>query len=157
MRQCKKNQRTMYYALYNNKTEITDESGFEELESTIGYSNPVMFKASTSTGQSNAEEKPFGTDVSYDRIISSTDKTLPIDENSIIWLKNTPIYNEDGTVNGDSADYKVAAHPLDGLNSLLIAIKKVEKTVTEEIGTEEEIIENGANNEPTDSNEDNGF
>ena len=46
--------------------------------------------------------------------------SLPIDEASLVWVKYLPVYNADGTVNPDSADYEVAAPPLDGLNSLRI-------------------------------------
>lgn len=131
MRNLKKNQRNLYYALYKEDIPIYDENGFEELESKSGYDTPVQFKASLSTGQSDAEESPFGKNVTYDRVISTCDTSLPIDENSLIWVKNKPVYNADGTVNPDSADYEVAAPPLDGLNSLRIAIKKRSKSVVE--------------------------
>ena len=131
MRSLKKNQRAMRYALFDKEIPILNDRGEEELETRAGYKNPVLFRANLSAGQSNAEESPFGKDVSYDRIISTCDMDLPIDENSIIWVKNKPTYNVDGTVNGDSADYEVAAPPLDGLNSLLIAIKKRSKSVVD--------------------------
>lgn len=132
MRGLKKNKRDMYYALYKEDIPIYDESGFEELEGKPGYDKPVPFKASLSTGQSDAEESPFGKDVKYDRVISTCETNLPINENSLVWYKNTPVYNADGTVNPDSADYEVAAPPLDGLNSLRIAIKKRSKSVAED-------------------------
>ena len=132
MRNLKKNERDLYFALYKDDIPIYDENGFEELEGKPGYENPVPFKASLSTGQSDAEESPFGKNVTYDRVISTCDTSLPIDENSLIWVKNTPVYNADGTVNPDSADYDVAAPPLDGLNSLRIAIKKRSKSVVED-------------------------
>lgn len=132
MRDLKKNRRKMYYALYKDDIPILDENGFEELEYKSGYGIPILFYASLSTGQSDAEESPFGKNVSYDRVISTCDTSLPIDENTLIWVKNKPVFNADGTVNGDSADYEVAALPLDGLNSLRIAIKKRIKSVVEE-------------------------
>lgn len=132
MRGLKKNQRPMHYALYDTDIPILDENNFEELETRAGYKTPVLFYASLSTGQSDAEESPFGKNVTYDRVISTCDTSLPIDENSLIWVKNTPVYNADGTVNPDSADYEVAAPPLDGLNSLRIAIKKRSKSVVED-------------------------
>lgn len=152
MRNLKKNKRKMFYALYSDKIPILDEEGNETLDYKSGYEMPVEFKASLSTGKSDAEYTPFGVNVQYDRTISTVDNTLPIDESTIIWIKNQPVYNEDGTVNGDSADYEVAALPLDGLNSLLIAIRKRSKAVqniqvetslsggknTEEIGNMEE-------------------
>lgn len=138
MRSLKKNQRKMHYALYDNEIPIVDENGNEELETRAGYKNPVLFRAHLTAGQSDAEESPFGKDVSYDRIISTCDMDLPIDENSLIWVKSNPTYNDDGTVNGDSADYEVAAPPLDSLNSLLIAIKKRSKSVGDNSSTTEE-------------------
>lgn len=125
MRDCKKNQRKMYYALYKDKIPILDSDGNPTFEYKTGYEEPVEFSACLSTGQSNAEESPFGVNVSYDRIISTSNTLLPINENTVIWVNNEPTYNDDLTVNSDSADYKVAALPLDGLNSLRIAIKKI--------------------------------
>ena len=132
MRNLKKNSRTMYYALYDSEIPIYDEDGNPELETMAGFKEPVQFKASLSTGQSDAEESPFGKNVTYDRVISTCDMSLQIDENSLIWVKSKPVYNADGTVNPDSADYEVAAPPLDGLNSLRIAIKKRSKSVVED-------------------------
>ena len=153
MRDLKKNLRKMHYALYDSEIPIYDENGNEELETRAGYKNPVFFRANLSAGKSNAEESPFGKDVSYDRVISTCDMDLPIDENSLIWVKNKPVFNADGTVNPDSADYEVSAPPLDGLDNLLIAIKRRSKSVVEDSSTTEE-------NEPnTDDNtvEDDGF
>lgn len=153
MRDLKKNLRKMHYALFDKEIPIYDENGNEELETRAGYTNPVLFHANLSAGQSNAEESPFGKDVSYDRVISTCDMDLSIDENSLIWVKNKPVYNADGTINPDSADYEVSAPPLDGLNNLLIAIKRRSKSVVEDSSTTEE-------NEPnTDDStaEDDGF
>ena len=158
VRSLKKNQRSMHYALYSAKVPIVDENGNEEFEYTTGYAKPVEFKANLSAGKSDAESSPFGTDVSYDRIISTTDIKLPIDENSIIWVKNKPLFNDDGTVDGDSADYEVAAPPLDSLNSLLIAIKRREKTSSGSLPIEDN--ENGDNeveSGSSDDAEDDGF
>lgn len=151
MHNCKKNQRTMYYALYSDSVAILDENGNDTFEKESGYSTPVEFKASLSDGKSEAEEQPFGYDVSYDRVISTCDTSLPIDENSIIWIKNTPTYNQDGSVNSDSADYKVASLPLDGLNTLRIAVKKVTKPTAAQTNTTDNSSGNSGNNEPTDS------
>ena len=149
MHNCKKNMREMYYALYTGKTTRTDSNGHHTAEYDLNYSDPVMFKASLSSGNSNAEEKPFGNDASYDRVIFTCDKALPIDENSIIWVKNTPTYNQDGSVNSSSADYKVAALPLDGLNTLRIAIKKVSNAVVEQTNTND--------NQDGNNDDDSGF
>ncbi len=156
MRNLKKNQRPMHYALFDNEIPIYDENGNEELETRAGYKKPVLFYASLSTGQSDAEESPFGKNVSYDRVISTCDTSLPIDENTLIWVKNKPVFNADGTVNPDSADYEVAALPLDGLNSLRIAIKKRTKSIVEDsAGTDENEPDSGDSG--SDNGEDDGF
>ena len=158
MRNLKKNERDLYYALYKEDIPIYDSDGFEELESKSGYDNPISFKASLSTGQSDAEESPFGKNVTYDRVISTCDTSLPIDENSLIWVKNKPVYNADGTVNPDSADYEVAALPLDGLNSLRIAIKKRSKSVVEDSsGVGENVPDSGGSGAESGGEEEDGF
>ena len=158
MRNLKKNSRTMYYSLYDSEIPIYDEDGNPELETMAGYDNPVPFKASLSTGQSDAEESPFGKNVTYDRVISTCNTSLPIDENSLIWVKNTPVYNDDGTVNPDSADYEVAAPPLDGLNSLRIAIKKRSKSADEDSsGVGENAPDSGGSGAESVGEEEDGF
>lgn len=66
-KQLKRNKRKMYYALYDKQMPVGDDV----LECKAGYKKPVAFRASLSTGQSNAQENPFGTSVDYDRIICS--------------------------------------------------------------------------------------
>lgn len=145
------NTRTMFYALYGKKIEIGDE-----FEKRIGYFEPTKFNACLSTGQSNAEESPFGANISYDRVISTVE-SLPIDENSIIWINTKPTYLEDGSVDGSTADYKVAAPPLDGLNSLRIAVKKVSNVTTDNSSDSEDKEPDSGNSGTTDTDTDNGF
>lgn len=145
------NTRTMFYALYGKKIEIGDE-----FEKRIGYFEPVKFNACLSTGQSNAEESPFGANISYDRVISTVE-SLPIDENSIIWINTKPTYLEDGSVDGSTADYKVAAPPLDGLNSLRIAVKKVSNVTSDNSSDSEDEKPDSGNSGATDTDTDNGF
>ena len=158
MRNLKKNSRTMYYSLYDSEIPIYDDDGNLELETMAGFKEPVQFKASLSTGQSDAEESPFGKNVTYDRVISTCDTSLSIDENSLIWVKSNPTYNADGTVNPDSADYEVAAPPLDGLNSLRIAIKKRSKSVVEDSSdVGENVPDSGGGGSEIGSEEEDGF
>ena len=96
----------------------------------------MAFRASLSTGQSNAQENPFGTSVDYDRIICSTDMNLPITETTLLWIGKEPSYLDDGSVDPSSANYKVAAHPLDGMQSLRIAVKLIAQSVVEDMEQE---------------------
>ena len=124
-KQLKRNKRRMYYALYDKQMPVGDDV----LECKAGYKKPVAFRASLSTGQSNAQENPFGTSVDYDRIICST---------TLLWIGKEPLYLDDGSVDPSSANYKVAAHPLDGMQSLRIAVKLITQSVVEDMEQETE-------------------
>ena len=125
MRDLRKNQRKMYYSLY---MEQENDSGFDVLDTVAKYSAPIEFRASLSVGQSDSDDSPFGKDISYDRIISTVNKSLPITETSLIWYETKPVLLEDGSADPSSADYKVAAMPLDGLDGIRIAIKRIAKS-----------------------------
>lgn len=124
MRDLRKNQRKMYYSIYVTQE---NESDFDVLDTVAKYSAPVEFRASLSAGKSDADDSPFGKDISYDRIISTVNKSLPITETSLIWYETEPVLLEDGSADPSSADYKVAAAPLDGLDGIRIAIKRITK------------------------------
>ena len=134
MRDLRRNQRKMYYSLY---IEQENDSEFDTLDTVAKYSKPIEFKASLSVGQSDADDSPFGKDISYDRIISTVNKSLPIKETSLIWYETKPILLEDGTADPSSADYKVAAMPLDGLDGIRIAIKRIAKSNVPKKDTED--------------------
>lgn len=123
MRDLKKNQRELWYALYREKIPIVDESGDETGDYTTGYSPPVSFCANLSPGKGSAQAAVFGTDIDFTRSISTTDMELPITETSLIWYETEPGLLKDGSADPDTADYEVAAPPADGLNELVIALK----------------------------------
>lgn len=141
MRSLKKNQQPLHYATYSEEIKVYkhDENGnieYVEIDgeqcpiefgTVAGYNEPVLFYANISAGKGDAPADVFGSNVDYTRTISTTDMTCPIDELSLIWIENEPQYNADGTVNPDSADYKVAAYPAKSLNNIVIAIKKLPK------------------------------
>ena len=142
MRSLKKNMQKLHYSLYSEEIKVyqRDENGDivyaddgegnlipVEIGVVPGYFDPVLFYANISAGKGSAQEAVFGSDVDYTRTISTTDMSCQIDELSRIWIDNEIKYNDDGTVNPDSADYKVAAYPAKGLDNIVIAIKKLPK------------------------------
>lgn len=141
MRSLKKNKQNIWYSTYADQiTEyyrdddgniIYDEIDGEQIprikNERAGYNNPVSFYANISAGKGTAQEEVFGTDIDFTRTICTTDTSLPIDERSLVWIESEPKYINDGTVDPDSADYKVAAKPAVGLNSLVIALKALPK------------------------------
>lgn len=144
MRDLKRNQRKMYYSLY---VEQGNDSDFDILDTVAKYSAPVEFKASLTAGKSDSDDSPFGKDISYDRIISTVNKDLPITETSLIWYGTEPVLSEDGSADPSSADYKVAAAPLDGLDGIRIAIKRIAKSNVSKDDKKDDVTEDNGNKE----------
>ena len=151
MRDLKRNQRKMYYSLY---VEQGNDSDFDILDTVAKYSAPVEFKASLTAGKSDSDDSPFGKDISYDRIISTVKKDLPITETSLIWYGTEPVLLEDGSANPNSADYKVAAMPLDGLDGIRIAIKKIAKSNVPKNDKKDDVPEYNGNKKDSPDNSD---
>lgn len=141
MRDCKKNQQELYYSTYSDQiTEYyRDSEGniiYDEIDGELiprikceraGYNNPVPFDFETSAGKGTAQTEVFGSDVDFTRTISTTDMSIPIDELSLVWIEHEPEYLSDGTVDPDSADYKVAAKPSKSKTDIVIALKALPK------------------------------
>lgn len=123
MRNLKKNQLDLWYALYKGKVPVKDENGDDTGEDTAQYSPPVHFTASLSAGKGEAQKDIFGVDVDFTRSISTVETSLPIDETSLVWHETKPGLLEDGTADPDTADYTVAAKPAKSLNVLVIPLK----------------------------------
>ena len=151
MRDLKRDQRKMYYSLY---IEQENDSDFDVLDTVAKYSAPVEFKAGLTAGQSDSDDSPFGKDISYDRIISTVKMDLPITETSLIWYETDPILLEDGSANPNSADYKVAAMPLDGLDGIRIAIKKIAKSNVPKNDKKDDVPEYNGNKKDSPDNSD---
>lgn len=141
MRSLKKNMQKLHYSTYAESIPIyeCDENGdiiYIEVDGeripavageVAGYNAPIEWNANISAGKGAAEEAVFGKDIDFTRSISTTDTKIPIDELALFWTDSEVGYREDGTVDPDSADYKVAAPLARGINSLMIAIKALPK------------------------------
>ena len=117
MRMARVNKQKMHYALYGKEVPIydyyTDNEGnkipLDTGETKITYENPVEFFGNIALSGGESEAVEFGLNLAdYEAVLVMTKNTLPIDETSRIWHNTEPTYNEDGTVNESSADYKVA-------------------------------------------------
>lgn len=136
MRTLKRNQRPLYYCLYNQKIPILDEYGNDSGEYIVTYHPPVKMMANISqaTGQSNTEQ--FGNLENYDKVIVTDDMNCPIDENSVLFIDSEPHYTDalthlptaittvDETVPVPMYDYTVR-RVAKSLNSISIAVRKV--------------------------------
>lgn len=141
MRSLERNKQKLYYATYHDKTVVyeRDENGnivYVDIDGTqvpveistnnAGYSAPIEFRANVSAGKGDSESSVFGISLDYTRVISTTDKKLPITNTSLIWIETVPVLNIDGSANADSADYTVAL-VAPSLNNVSIAIKARKK------------------------------
>ena len=123
MRSMVRNQTKFYYALYIDKTEVTDDYGNATGEYEILHSNPIKALGNVSSARGEIQSRQFGESESYDKVIVLDNPNTSINEYSILWVDTLPLLNDDGTTNTPH-DYivkKVAR----SLNSVSIAISKV--------------------------------
>ena len=121
MRELERNKRTVYYALFDKNEAILDDDGYETGEVRPSYLPPVELRINVSPSIGESATRQFGDVVDYDRTLVICDTTLPIDERTVFWIDETDITK--------SFDYKVKK-VAKSLNSLQIAVKKVEVTVS---------------------------
>lgn len=120
MKCLKRNLRPVYYSLYQSEADITDSAGNYTGETSVTYAAPVKILANVSlaTGQSNMEM--FGNLTDYDRVIVSDDTTLPIDENTVLYVDRAPTEG--------AYDY-IVRRVAKSLNFVAIAVRKVDVSV----------------------------
>ena len=83
MRDLKRNQQNIWYALLNVTAE-TDEWGNTTDIKTYGAPLPARMCVSPNKGEASAQA--FGTELKYDREMSTHDMRCPIDEYTKLWL-----------------------------------------------------------------------
>lgn len=111
MRDLRRNTLIIHYSLYVNDGSRTDRNG-----NPVGYyTKPEKMRISLSANKGEASAQTFGTELSYDREMVTSDKDCPIDEYSRIWI--------DKDVDG-SYNYRVKA-VAKSLNASRYAIEKV--------------------------------
>ena len=113
MRDLKRNQQTIWYALLN-VSKSTDEWG--NTVDILGYGEPIKLKINVSANKGEASAQAFGTELNYDREMSTHNMSCPIDEYTHLWL--------DGRNTADTHNYEVAAVSR-SLNSIKYAIRRV--------------------------------
>lgn len=107
-----RNKQEFRYAVPTGEKEpIVDKQGNLTGEYTGRYSEPVTWKGNISAGSGNVEAAPFGSEITYDRIIVLAGDIPPIDENCKVWF--------------DGQQYIVKA-VAKSLNGVSIAIRKVD-------------------------------
>lgn len=137
MRSLKKNKQFLWYSTYADQITIyeRDENGeivYVDTEKKIpkiiaekaGYNKPVSFCANISMSGGEANQTEYGFDTgSYEAVLVTTDKSLPLDELSLIWHTTEPVVSVDGVVDESTADYSVIAVK-QSINSVKYLLKK---------------------------------
>lgn len=117
MRQLQKNKQKLYYSNYDGIVDVI--SGYTEIDgeqipiktgTKQAYSEPTEFKANISFNSGETNQAEYGLGVGdYNAVISADKGVLPFTEQTLIWHKSEPQYDDDGTVKLESADYRVIA------------------------------------------------
>jgi hypothetical protein len=113
MRDLKRNKQTIWYSLLNVSTDADEWGNTEDVKT---YGEPIQMDISISGNRGEASQQAFGTDLKYDREMSTHDMNCPIDEYSHLWL--------DGRSPNETHNYIVKAVSKT-LNCIRYAIEKV--------------------------------
>ena len=113
MRDLKRNQQTIWYALLNVSKEADEWGNTVDVK---GYGLPIKYKINISANKGEVSAQAFGTDLQYDREMSTHDMSCPIDEYTHLWL--------DGRDTANTHNYEVAAVSK-SLNCIRYAIRRV--------------------------------
>lgn len=113
MRDLKRNQQDVWYALLNVSTDSDEWGNTTDVKT---YGKPILAKMSLSANKGEASAQAFGADLSYDREMSTHDMNCPIDEYSRLWI--------DGRDTNETHNYIVKAVSK-SLNCIRYAIERV--------------------------------
>lgn len=113
MRDLKRNQQTIWYSLLNVSLDMDEWGNKMDI---LGYGEPVSLKINVSANKGEVSAQAFGTELNYDREMSTHDMNCPIDEYTHLWL--------DGRNPADTHNYEVAAVSK-SLNCIRYAIRRV--------------------------------
>ena len=113
MRDLKRNQQTLWYALLDVSVSGDEWGNTEDVKT---YGAPQETRMSISANRGEASAQAFGADLQYDREMSTHDLNCPIDEYTHLWL--------DGRNPADTHNYEVAAVSR-SLNCIRYAIRRV--------------------------------
>lgn len=90
MRSLNRNETTIYYALYDGKTEEVDANNLYTGVVVAAYKTPVALRASVSAARGTSEIDLFGVNTNYTKTVIVDDMSCPIDEHSRLWINTTP-------------------------------------------------------------------
>ena len=114
MRDLKRNQQNIWYALLNVTADKDEWGNTTDVKT---YGTPLSARMSISANRGETEQQAFGTDLKYDREMSTHDMNCPVDEYTHLWI--------DGRDPSETHNYIVKAVSK-SLNCIRYAIEKVD-------------------------------
>lgn len=117
MRDCKRNQRDIWYAAYLGTAERV-VNGVRTGQNDPQYADPVHERAAVASFRGEADVEMFGSDIQYSCTMTSV-RRLPIDEYALVWIGKSP---------ADGAANYVVKRAAFGLNQHVWALAKVTGT-----------------------------
>ena len=118
MRQLRRNQRNLWYALKGGTEPIRDANGFLTGEYSLVFSEPVLLPSNVSAAVGQEAVEVFGGLTDYQRTVAIADTDCPMAEGSRVWFGIEP--NE----KRDNYNY-VVVRKADSKNGLLYALREV--------------------------------
>lgn len=118
MRDLKRNQRKLWYAVPVGSNPIRDEYGNDTLEVETIFSSPLPLQANVSANVGQEAIQAFGAQTEYSRTVSIFRDECPLVEGCRVWFRVEP--NEQGT-NYNYTVVRVA----DSKNSYLVVLREV--------------------------------
>lgn len=91
MRCVQRNKRTIYYALYEGQTELSDSDGNLTGEREEHYSDIVTARMNVSGGKGRADIELFGIDTPFTRTAVTDDLDTPFNTDTIFWFDCDPL------------------------------------------------------------------
>ncbi len=113
MRDLKRNRQRIWYSLLSVSIAEDEWGNTEDIKT---YGEPVSMDISVSANKGEVQGQAFGSDLRYDREMSTHDMNCPIDEYTHLWI--------DGRDTAETHNYIVKAVSK-SLNCIRYAIEKV--------------------------------
>lgn len=121
MRDLLRNQSLVYYKTVTGKEEIIDEDGNHTGLYDPIYSELKAMMISVSANKGTTEAEAFGTNLDYDKTLSTSNINCELDENTILWIDADPTSD----INPDPYNF-IVRRKAKSINQVLYAIKQVD-------------------------------
>lgn len=118
MRDLKRNQRGLWYAIPTGSRTLKDDYGNDTLEVEMLFSSPTHLMANVSANAGQEAVEVFGSQTEYSRTLSLTGSVCPLVEGSRVWFGVEPNAYK---VNNNYVVARVA----DSKNGYLVALREV--------------------------------